>query len=180
MWYSVIFTGGQCIAEQLQAINPALVNSWTEECCNFKKRVQVVMWSSALKLHWFSNGQLCLIAPSSGRHGKGGTFPRQFQLPNRSKDYGDRKKLNNNNTTIVSQSKQLLLYVLDDTDSFTQHFQTFSSTFSSRICHFSTWNIFKYFQLLLHFCFFCSLGKFSTWSAGLLFQAAASNCLLRG
>lgn len=30
--------------------------------------------------------------PSAGRHGKGGTFPRQFQLPNRSKDYGDRKE----------------------------------------------------------------------------------------
>uniref|UniRef100_A0A3P9KTB8 Mitogen-activated protein kinase kinase kinase 3 n=1 Tax=Oryzias latipes TaxID=8090 RepID=A0A3P9KTB8_ORYLA len=26
------------------------------------------------------------------RHGKGGTFPRQFQLPNRSKDYGDRRR----------------------------------------------------------------------------------------
>uniref|UniRef100_A0A8C9YMT6 Mitogen-activated protein kinase kinase kinase 22 n=1 Tax=Sander lucioperca TaxID=283035 RepID=A0A8C9YMT6_SANLU len=35
---------------------------------------------------------LFLIALSSGRHGKGGTFPRQFQLPNRSKDYGDRRR----------------------------------------------------------------------------------------
>uniref|UniRef100_A0A8C4E544 Mitogen-activated protein kinase kinase kinase 22 n=1 Tax=Dicentrarchus labrax TaxID=13489 RepID=A0A8C4E544_DICLA len=38
------------------------------------------------------NVRLCLIAPSAGRHGKGGTFPRQFQLPNRSKDYGDRRR----------------------------------------------------------------------------------------
>ncbi|KAK5849637.1 hypothetical protein PBY51_013956 [Eleginops maclovinus] len=28
-----------------------------------------------------------------GRHGKGGTFPRQFQLPNRSKDYDRRRTL---------------------------------------------------------------------------------------
>lgn len=35
---------------------------------------------------------LCLNPLFSGRHGKGGTFPRQFQLPNRSKDYGDSKK----------------------------------------------------------------------------------------
>uniref|UniRef100_A0A667ZE20 Mitogen-activated protein kinase kinase kinase 22 n=1 Tax=Myripristis murdjan TaxID=586833 RepID=A0A667ZE20_9TELE len=35
---------------------------------------------------------LCLAAPPSGRHGKGGTFPRQFQLPNRSKDYGDGRR----------------------------------------------------------------------------------------
>ncbi|KAM6977267.1 mitogen-activated protein kinase kinase kinase 22 [Aplochiton taeniatus] len=27
-----------------------------------------------------------------GRHGKGGTFPRQFQLPNRSKDYSDGRR----------------------------------------------------------------------------------------
>ncbi|KAJ3611634.1 hypothetical protein NHX12_021649 [Muraenolepis orangiensis] len=27
-----------------------------------------------------------------GRHGKGGTFPRQFQLPNRCKDYGDGRR----------------------------------------------------------------------------------------
>lgn len=42
----------------------------------------------------FFNSQLCLPCCSlslPGRHGKGGTFPRQFQLPNRSKDYGDRK-----------------------------------------------------------------------------------------
>uniref|UniRef100_A0A3Q2X721 Mitogen-activated protein kinase kinase kinase 22 n=1 Tax=Haplochromis burtoni TaxID=8153 RepID=A0A3Q2X721_HAPBU len=35
---------------------------------------------------------LCLNPLFSGRHGKGGTFPRQFQLPNRSKDYGDRRR----------------------------------------------------------------------------------------
>uniref|UniRef100_A0A3Q3ATF6 Mitogen-activated protein kinase kinase kinase 22 n=1 Tax=Kryptolebias marmoratus TaxID=37003 RepID=A0A3Q3ATF6_KRYMA len=35
---------------------------------------------------------LSSFALFSGRHGKGGTFPRQFQLPNRSKDYGDRRR----------------------------------------------------------------------------------------
>uniref|UniRef100_A0AAQ5YPL8 PB1 domain-containing protein n=1 Tax=Amphiprion ocellaris TaxID=80972 RepID=A0AAQ5YPL8_AMPOC len=38
------------------------------------------------------NNYLNLNYEYKGRHGKGGTFPRQFQLPNRSKDYGDRKK----------------------------------------------------------------------------------------
>uniref|UniRef100_A0A3B4XSK2 Mitogen-activated protein kinase kinase kinase 22 n=1 Tax=Seriola lalandi dorsalis TaxID=1841481 RepID=A0A3B4XSK2_SERLL len=36
--------------------------------------------------------QLKSLIIKPGRHGKGGTFPRQFQLPNRSKDYGDRRR----------------------------------------------------------------------------------------
>ncbi|XP_029313336.1 mitogen-activated protein kinase kinase kinase 22 [Cottoperca gobio] len=38
------------------------------------------------------NNYLNLNYEYKGRHGKGGTFPRQFQLPNRSKDYGDRRR----------------------------------------------------------------------------------------
>ncbi|XP_077365470.1 mitogen-activated protein kinase kinase kinase 22 [Festucalex cinctus] len=38
------------------------------------------------------NNYLNLSYEYKGRHGKGGTFPRQFQLPNRSKDYGDRRR----------------------------------------------------------------------------------------
>uniref|UniRef100_A0A3B5LMQ3 Mitogen-activated protein kinase kinase kinase 22 n=1 Tax=Xiphophorus couchianus TaxID=32473 RepID=A0A3B5LMQ3_9TELE len=39
-----------------------------------------------------ANEGFASLLPLSGRHGKGGTFPRQFQLPNRSKDYGDRRR----------------------------------------------------------------------------------------
>uniref|UniRef100_A0A3B3WEB0 Protein kinase domain-containing protein n=1 Tax=Poecilia mexicana TaxID=48701 RepID=A0A3B3WEB0_9TELE len=38
------------------------------------------------------NNYLNLNYEYKGRHGKGGTFPRQFQLPNRSKDYGERRR----------------------------------------------------------------------------------------
>uniref|UniRef100_A0A8C7XRA8 Mitogen-activated protein kinase kinase kinase 22 n=1 Tax=Oryzias sinensis TaxID=183150 RepID=A0A8C7XRA8_9TELE len=38
------------------------------------------------------NNYLNLNYEYKGRHGKGGTFPRQFQLANRSKDYGDRRR----------------------------------------------------------------------------------------
>ncbi|XP_013857631.1 mitogen-activated protein kinase kinase kinase 22 [Austrofundulus limnaeus] len=38
------------------------------------------------------NNYLNLNYEYKGRHGKGGTFPRQFQLPNRSKDYGDGRR----------------------------------------------------------------------------------------
>jgi len=34
---------------------------------------------------------LYLTAPPAGRHGKHGTFPRQFHVSSRSKDYGDGK-----------------------------------------------------------------------------------------
>lgn len=53
-------------------------------------------------------------SPSAGRHGKGGTFPRQFQLPNRSKDYGDRKEAARRHT---------------------RNFHTFSSAASSHSYH---------------------------------------------
>ncbi|XP_061876652.1 mitogen-activated protein kinase kinase kinase 22 [Entelurus aequoreus] len=38
------------------------------------------------------NNYMNLNYEYKGRHGKGGTFPRQLQLPSRSKDYGDRRR----------------------------------------------------------------------------------------
>uniref|UniRef100_A0A3Q2XVQ6 Mitogen-activated protein kinase kinase kinase 22 n=1 Tax=Hippocampus comes TaxID=109280 RepID=A0A3Q2XVQ6_HIPCM len=44
-------------------------------------------------VRYLKKKKTCLpLSPPIGRHGKGGTFPRQFQLPNRSKDYGDRRR----------------------------------------------------------------------------------------
>lgn len=62
------------------------------------------------------------LSPSAGRHGKGGTFPRQFQLPNRSKDYGDRKEAARRHT---------------------RNFHTFSSVASSHSCHLFIYFIFS-------------------------------------
>ncbi len=46
---------------------------------------------------------LYVTAPPAGRHGKHGTFPRQFHMSSRSKDYGDGKLCFYQNNVYVTE-----------------------------------------------------------------------------
>uniref|UniRef100_A0A3B3UQZ3 Mitogen-activated protein kinase kinase kinase 22 n=1 Tax=Poecilia latipinna TaxID=48699 RepID=A0A3B3UQZ3_9TELE len=65
-----------------------------DKCCSTVFRVSergAERWMGHKgKLNVSASEGFTSVLPLSGRHGKGGTFPRQFQLPNRSKDYGRR------------------------------------------------------------------------------------------
>lgn len=75
----------------VQAFKPPLL-----DLKSGSRSIVSVIWVQCETNCWgfilLADTSLCLNPLFSGRHGKGGTFPRQFQLPNRSKDYGDSKK----------------------------------------------------------------------------------------
>uniref|UniRef100_A0A7N8Y1H1 Mitogen-activated protein kinase kinase kinase 22 n=1 Tax=Mastacembelus armatus TaxID=205130 RepID=A0A7N8Y1H1_9TELE len=90
--YTSIHSEGEFIPETLDQnmLDPfgSPENSLSNSCQSIDQALDSPPFSQNNR----DNNYLNLNYEYKGRHGKGETFPRQFQLANRSKDYGDRKK----------------------------------------------------------------------------------------
>uniref|UniRef100_A0A665UMC2 Mitogen-activated protein kinase kinase kinase 3-like n=1 Tax=Echeneis naucrates TaxID=173247 RepID=A0A665UMC2_ECHNA len=90
--YTSIHSEGEFIPETLDQnmLDPfgSADNSLSNSCQSIDQALDSPPFSQNNR----DNNYLNLNYEYKGRHGKGGTFPRQFQLPNRSKDYGDRRR----------------------------------------------------------------------------------------
>ncbi|KAM4606488.1 mitogen-activated protein kinase kinase kinase 22 [Polymixia lowei] len=90
--YTSIHSEGEFIPEMLDQnmLEPfgSADNSLSSSCQSIDQALDSPPFSQNNR----DNNYLNLNYEYKGRHGKGGTFPRQFQLPNRSKDYGDGRR----------------------------------------------------------------------------------------
>uniref|UniRef100_A0AAQ4P806 Mitogen-activated protein kinase kinase kinase 22 n=1 Tax=Gasterosteus aculeatus aculeatus TaxID=481459 RepID=A0AAQ4P806_GASAC len=83
--YTSIHSEGEFIPENMLDPFGSADNSLSSSCQSIDQALDSPPFSQNNR----DNNYLNLNYEYKGRHGKGGTFPRQFQLPNRSKDYGD-------------------------------------------------------------------------------------------
>ncbi|XP_037312083.2 mitogen-activated protein kinase kinase kinase 22 isoform X2 [Pungitius pungitius] len=86
--YTSIHSEGEFIPENMLDPFGSADNSLSSSCQSIDQALDSPPFSQNNR----DNNYLNLNYEYKGRHGKGGTFPRQFQLPNRSKDYGDRRR----------------------------------------------------------------------------------------
>ncbi|KAK1885093.1 Mitogen-activated protein kinase kinase kinase 3, partial [Dissostichus eleginoides] len=86
--YTSIHSEGEFIPEHMLDPFGSADNSLSSSCQSIDQALDSPPFSQSNR----DNNYLNLNYEYKGRHGKGGTFPRQFQLPNRSKDYGDRRR----------------------------------------------------------------------------------------
>uniref|UniRef100_A0A3Q1HWA2 PB1 domain-containing protein n=1 Tax=Anabas testudineus TaxID=64144 RepID=A0A3Q1HWA2_ANATE len=87
--YTSIHSEGEFIPETLDQNMMDPFGSTDNSLSNSCQSIDQALDSPPFSQNNRDNNYLNLNYEYKGRHGKGGTFPRQFQLPNRSKDYGD-------------------------------------------------------------------------------------------
>ncbi|KAG7525660.1 mitogen-activated protein kinase kinase kinase 3-like [Solea senegalensis] len=90
--YTSIHSEGEFIPETLDQNMLDPFGSTDNSLSNSCQSIDQALDSPPFSQNNRDNNYLNLNFEYKGRHGKGGTFPRQFQLPNRSKDYGDRRR----------------------------------------------------------------------------------------